>query len=130
MSGILTPFARIVFISAAIILGEPLCGMESRENSEDSKFHMSFGKANGDSYEGVPKFTQPNNIAQVSQMIKHECPCCKCYRYFPSLEFLIDRAANLSKEEEAKLVREVTNYVGEITPGRYCRFCGANVTGE
>lgn len=114
--------AKILFVAAALVLGEPLEGMESDQSSDYSLSTVV-------SSDRLSEFKQPTTIEQMWGMKELRCPCCLCMRYFPSQDFLNDRLAiAVSGDEEEVLVREITNYVGDIMPGRYCRFCGAKVT--
>ena len=62
--------------------------------------------------------------------IEVECPCCSENRLFPSLDFIINRRFKLTKAEENQMVDAVTNYVGDIIPGRLCPFCGVKIPTE
>jgi hypothetical protein len=116
--------AKAFFVTAALMLCEPLEGIEAEHNS-DASYSLSTVNSN----DKLSEFKQPTNIEQVQAMIMRRCPCCHCMRYFPNEEFLNSRLAlAINGEGEEVLVREITNYVGDIMPGRYCRFCGAKVT--
>lgn len=59
--------------------------------------------------------------------IQYSCPCCNELRLFPSMEFIIALREKLTEQEQLKMVQAITNYTGDIVPGRLCPFCGRNL---
>jgi hypothetical protein len=55
-----------------------------------------------------------------------ECPNCHEERLFPNLDFVVERYNSLTPQEIVQMVNAVTNYVGDLMPGRLCPFCGLN----
>jgi len=56
-----------------------------------------------------------------------KCPCCHEFRLFPSVEFVIERRNKLTEKEERDMVLAISDYTGDIVPGRLCPFCGVNL---
>lgn len=56
--------------------------------------------------------------------VKLECPNCHEFRLFPSEQFLIDRRIRLTEQEQRFMVQAISDYTGDIVPGRLCPFCG------
>jgi hypothetical protein len=59
--------------------------------------------------------------------VKLECPNCREFRLFPSAEFIINRRMKLTEKEERDMVLAISDYTGDIVPGRICPFCGVNL---
>ena len=75
-------------------------------------------------------YTAPDNYGwsfEIDGYIGIPCPLCEIYRLFPSEEFVEKRLMDLTTTERTQLGLSVTNYVGELVPGRLCAFCGLNI---
>ena len=74
----------------------------------------------------APDIEKNGYLFELNGYVGQPCPLCLEYRLFPSEEFVAKRLMDLTETERIRLGYSVTNYVGDLVPGRFCEFCGLN----
>ena len=69
-----------------------------------------------------PIDAQQEHIYEAMGWVRINCPNCHESRVWPSREFVLNRM-QMTAEEEQRMIQAITDYTGEIVPGRLCPFC-------